>query len=175
MPIYALGDLEPDIHPDAYVHPDAVVIGGVTLGAYATVWPTAVLRGDDGRIWVGDRTSVQDGTIVHTTAVRDTVIGSNCVVGHNTHIEAATIADHCLIGSGAVVLNGSRIDEGALVAAGAVVAPDTHVPARRMAAGVPARIRPNYEVPVGAYDYAVKSYVERGQRFRTELRRLDRP
>jgi carbonic anhydrase/acetyltransferase-like protein (isoleucine patch superfamily) len=175
VPIYALGDLEPDIHPDAYVHPDAVVIGGVTLGAFASVWPTTVLRGDDGRIWVGDRTSVQDGTIVHTTAVRDTVIGSDCVVGHNTHIEGATIADHCLIASGALVLNRARIDEGAVVAAGAVVAPDTHVPARRMAVGVPARIRANYEVPVGAYDYAVKSYVQRGQRFRAELRRLDRP
>ncbi|HZZ51894.1 MAG TPA: gamma carbonic anhydrase family protein [Pseudonocardia sp.] len=173
MPIYALGDKKPDIHPDAYVHPDAVVIGDVTLGAFASVWPTAVLRGDDGRIVVGERTSIQDGTIVHTTAVRDTVIGNSCVVGHNTHIEAATIADHCLIASGSLVLNRAQIDEGAVVAAGAVVAPDTHVPARRMAVGVPARVRQNYEVPAGAYDYAVESYVRRGQRFRAELRRLD--
>lgn len=174
MPIYALGDCEPAIHPDAYVHPDAVVIGRVTLGAFATVWPGAVLRGDDGRIWVGERTSVQDGSIVHTTAVQDTVIGNDCVVGHNVHIEAAVIADHCLIASGSVVLNRTRIDEGAVVAAGAVVSPDTHVPARRMAIGVPARVREGYEVPEGAYDYAVQSYVRRGQRFRAELRRLDR-
>jgi carbonic anhydrase/acetyltransferase-like protein (isoleucine patch superfamily) len=172
VPIYALGDVEPNIHPDAYVHPDAVIIGGVTLGAFASVWPMAVLRGDDGRIWIGERTSVQDGTVVHTTAVRDTVIGNDCTVGHRVHIEAATIGDHCLIASGSVVLNRCRVDDGAVIAAGAVVVPDTHVPARRMAVGVPARVRENHEVPEGAYDYAVESYVRRGQRFRTELRRL---
>ena len=63
MPVYALGDREPTIHPEAYVHPDAVVIGAVTLGAGSTVWPTAVLRGDSGEILIGDRTSIQDGTI----------------------------------------------------------------------------------------------------------------
>jgi carbonic anhydrase/acetyltransferase-like protein (isoleucine patch superfamily) len=174
VPIYALGDREPDIHPDAYVHPDAVVIGDVTLGAFASVWPAAVLRGDDGGIWVGERTSIQDGTVVHTTAVQDTVIGNNCVVGHNAHIEAATIGDNVLIASGSLVLNGSRVDDGALVAAGTVVAPKMHVPARRMVVGVPARVREDYLVPEGHYDYAVESYVQRGKRFRVELRRLER-
>jgi carbonic anhydrase/acetyltransferase-like protein (isoleucine patch superfamily) len=70
VPVYALGDLEPTIHPDAYVHPDAVVIGDVRLGAEASVWPGAVLRGDVGYIDVGARTSIQDGTIVHCTALR---------------------------------------------------------------------------------------------------------
>jgi carbonic anhydrase/acetyltransferase-like protein (isoleucine patch superfamily) len=174
VPLYALADLEPDIHPDAYVHPDAVVIGGVTLGAHSTVWPTAVLRGDNGRIRVGERTSIQDGTIVHTTAVQDTVIGDECVVGHNAHIEAAVIGDRCLISSGSLVLNGARVDDGAVVAAGAVVAPRMHVPARRMARGVPARIREGYEVPGDWVDHAVNSYLQRGKRFRAELRRLDR-
>ncbi|MGA1542285.1 MAG: gamma carbonic anhydrase family protein, partial [Ilumatobacteraceae bacterium] len=63
MPIYALGDVVPTIHPDAYVHPDAVVIGRVRLGAGSSVWPGAVLRGDDGDIVIGDRTSVQDGCV----------------------------------------------------------------------------------------------------------------
>jgi carbonic anhydrase/acetyltransferase-like protein (isoleucine patch superfamily) len=173
VPIYALGELEPDIHPDAYIHPDAVVIGDVTIGAFSTVWPTTVLRGDHGRILIGERTSVQDGTIVHTTSRQFTVIGNECTIGHNVHIEAATIADRCLISSGSVVLNGSRVDEGAVVAAGAVVSPNSHVPARRMALGVPARIREDYEVPAGAFKYAVDSYVERGKKFRTELRRWD--
>src|ERR1041384_2897095 len=78
--IYALGDREPIIHPDAYVHPDATVIGDVTLRAYASVWPQAVLRGDSGSIQVGERTSVQDGTIVHCTEFHPTVIGANCVI-----------------------------------------------------------------------------------------------
>jgi carbonic anhydrase/acetyltransferase-like protein (isoleucine patch superfamily) len=173
VPIYALGELEPNIHPDAYVHPDAVIIGDVTIGALSTVWPTTVLRGDHGRIVIGDRTSVQDGSVIHTTRRQPTLIGNECTVGHNVHIEAATIADHCLISSGAVVLNGSRVDEGAVVAAGAVVSPNSHVPARCMALGVPARIREGYQVPEGAFQYAVDSYVRRGQQFRVELRRLD--
>lgn len=173
MAIYALGDAEPDIHPEAYVHPDAVVIGNVTLGAGASVWPTAVLRGDDGEIVVGAWTSIQDGSIIHTTPEQPTVIGACCVVGHNVHIESATIADHVLISSGSVVLNGSRVDEGAIVGAGAVVSPKAHVPARRLALGVPARVREGYEVPEGFVDGAVDSYVQRAKRFRAELRRLE--
>ena len=99
MPIYALGDVEPQIHPDAYVHPDAVIIGDVRLGAQASVWPCAVLRGDHGFIEVGGRTSVQDGTVVHTTEEWPTIIGSECVVGHNAHLEGCNVGDRCLIGS----------------------------------------------------------------------------
>ena len=173
MAVYALGDLEPDIHPEAYVHPDAVVIGNVKLGAQASVWPTAVLRGDDGYIVVGERTSIQDGSIIHTTARTPTLIGNDCTVGHNVHIEAADIADKVLISSGSVVLNGSTIGEGAIVAAGAVVSPDAVIPPRRMALGIPARVREGYEVPEDRFRYAVDSYVQRGKRFRAELRRLD--
>jgi carbonic anhydrase/acetyltransferase-like protein (isoleucine patch superfamily) len=67
MAIYALGDRVPDVHPDAYVHPDATVIGDVRIGAGSTVWPGAVLRGDYGTIVVGERTSIQDGTVIHAT------------------------------------------------------------------------------------------------------------
>ena len=172
MPVYALGDAEPDIHPDAYVHPDAVVIGNVVIGAESTVWPTAVLRGDDGRIEVGARSSVQDGSIIHTTLRRPTIIGDEVTVGHNVHIEAATIGNRALISSGSVVLNGAEIGEGAIVAAGAVVSPEAQVPAYRMTLGVPARVREGHEVPADRWRYAVESYVARGKRFRAELRRL---
>ncbi|MBW0118132.1 gamma carbonic anhydrase family protein [Pseudonocardia abyssalis] len=172
MPLYALGDVEPDIHPDAYVHPDAVVIGDVRIGAESSVWPTAVLRGDDGHIVVGARTSIQDGTIIHTTLERPTIIGDEVTVGHNVHIEGATIGDRALISSGSVVLNGSSVGEGAIVAAGAVVSPKAVVPPRTMALGIPARVREGFEVPVDATSYAVTSYIQRGKRFRAELRRL---
>ncbi|MGD9531127.1 gamma carbonic anhydrase family protein [Pseudonocardia sp.] len=173
MPLYALGDRVPSIHPEAYVHPDAVVIGDVTLGAESSVWPTAVLRGDDGRIVVGARTSIQDGSIIHTTAVQDTVIGADVTVGHNVHIEAATIGDHALISSGSVVLNGATVGVGAVVAAGAVVSPNAQIPPRRMAMGVPARVRDGHEVPDGYFAFGVDSYVQRGKRYRAELRRID--
>ena len=173
MPLYALGDAEPESHPTAYVHPDAVVIGNVTLGPESTVWPTAVLRGDDGRISVGARTSIQDGSIIHTTLRQATVIGDEVTVGHNVHVEASTIGNRALISSGSVVLNGSRIGEGAIVAAGAVVSPNAEVPPYRMALGVPARVREGHEVPADNWRHAVEAYVERGRRFREQLRKLE--
>jgi carbonic anhydrase/acetyltransferase-like protein (isoleucine patch superfamily) len=172
VPVYALGDDEPDIHPDAYVHPDAVVIGKVRIGAESTVWPTAVLRGDGGRVEVGERTSIQDGSIIHCTRREPTIIGSRVTVGHNVHIEGATIGDDALVSSGSVVLNGASVGEGAVVAAGAVVAPGFAVPARRMALGVPARVREGHEVSPERNAATVESYVRRGKRYRTELRRL---
>lgn len=173
MPIYALGDKEPIIHPDAYVHPDATVIGDVTLRAFASVWPQAVLRGDTGSIQVGERTSVQDGSIIHCTEFHPTVIGANCVIGHNVHIEGATVADGCLIASGSVLLNGSVVEEGAVLGAGAVMSFNGHIPARRMALGVPARIRENHEVPPMAWAMIVDRYVENTKIYKSGLRRLD--
>ena len=105
MAIYALGDLEPQIDASAFVHPDAVVIGAVRIGPEASIWPTAVLRGDFGRIDIGARTSIQDGTVLHTTETWSTLVGDDCVVGHNVHAEGCRIGDRCLIGSGSVVLN----------------------------------------------------------------------
>jgi carbonic anhydrase/acetyltransferase-like protein (isoleucine patch superfamily) len=171
--LYALGELEPQIHPDAYVHPDATVIGDVRIGAFASVWPQAVLRGDYGYVQIGERTSVQDGTVIHCTEFTPSIVGNECVVGHNAHIEGATIHDHCLIASGSVVLNGSVVEEGAVVGAGAVVAFNSVVPARRMMLGVPARVRAGYEVPELAWQGIVDKYVANIDLYRAKLRRLD--
>ncbi len=175
MAVYALGDRVPDIHPDAYVHPDAVVIGAVTLAAGTSIWPQAVLRGDYGTISVGIGSNIQDGTVIHCTAIDATVIGSGCVVGHNAHIEGSTIEDHCLIASGgSVVLNGTVIGTGSIVAAGAVVANKMQVPPRSMALGVPpAKVRAGYEVPLGHLDGNVKMYAANAAYYRDALRRLD--
>ena len=97
MPIYALGDRTPTIHPDAYIHPEAVIIGSVTIGAQSSIWPGAVLRGDDGEIIIGERTSIQDGSVLHTTHVFPTVVGNDCVIGHIVHLEGCTIEDGSLI------------------------------------------------------------------------------
>ena len=171
MPIYALGDVEPQIHPDAYVHPDAVVIGDVRLGEQASVWPCAVLRGDHGYIEVGARTSVQDGTVVHTTEQWPTIIGTECVVGHNAHLEGCTVGDRCLIGSESVVLNRASVGDGALVAAGALVAEDFKVPPGALALGVPCKLR-ELKRAEGWIDASVQHYLHSARRFRTELRRI---
>ena len=172
MAVYALGDRTPQIDPNAYVHPAATVIGDVRIGAGSTIWPGAVLRGDYGTITVGERTSIQDGTVVHATAQKATTIGSDCVVGHLAHLEGCTIEDHCLVGSGSVVLHDAVVRSGALVAAGAVVGNRTEVPAYAMAMGVPAKMRLD-AVPPGAFANAVAMYEANGKRYRDELTRLD--
>ena len=171
MPVYALGDAEPRIHPTAYVHPDAVVIGQVEIGAESTIWPAAVLRGDDGRILIGEATSIQDGTIIHTTAFQPTTVGNRCVVGHNVHLEGCIVEDGSLVGSGSVVLHRAIVRTGALVGANALVPNGMEIPTGAMALGVPARLREDTVTP-GQFEEAVVSYVERGRRFRTELRRI---
>ncbi|MFF6804840.1 gamma carbonic anhydrase family protein [Streptomyces sp. NPDC012616] len=174
MPVYALGPDEPDIHSSAFVHPDAVVIGSVSIGAEASVWPGAVLRGDlGGRIEVGARTSIQDGAVLHTTEQWPTVIGPECVVGHNAHLEGCTVERRCLIGSGSVVLNRAIVHEGAVVGAAALVPEDLEIPPRAMALGVPVRLREG-EVDPSWVEYAVRTYVEAGARHRRDLRRIDR-
>lgn len=172
MPIYSLGDQVPDIHPDAYVHPDAVVIGSVRIGAHSTIWPTTVLRGDDGPIVIGERTSVQDGTIVHTTHVHHTVVGNECTIGHNAHLEGCTIKDKALIGSGAVVLHDVIVGEEAVVGANAMVPNRKIIPPLARALGVPVTITENAVQP-GWFDLGWKSYVERGARYRSALKRID--
>lgn len=172
MPIYALGEYEPEIHPFAFVHPDAVVIGRVRIGPEASVWPCAVLRGDHGRIEIGTRTSIQDGTVIHCTHDWPTLIGGECVVGHNAHLEGCVVGNRCLIGSGSVVLNGVQVGEGALVAAGSVVPEGFEVPSRAMVAGVPAKVKKT-DLKANMVDKAVQSYVDSARAYRDNLRRLD--
>ena len=160
MSIYALDDDEPQIDETAYVAPDAVVIGRVTIGPEASVWPGAVLRGDHGYITVGARTSVQDGTIVHCTAEYPTVIGDDCVV-----------ESRCLIGSGSVTLNRARVGEGSIVAAGAVVSEGFIVPPGSLVAGVPATVKRS-GIDNSRIEYSVQTYIETARHHRAGLRRI---
>ena len=150
----------------------AVPNRSVRIGADSSVWPAAVLRGDDGWVIVGERSSIQDGAVIHTTPVQPTTIGDDCVIGHLVHMECCTIEDVVLIGSGSVVLHRVVVRAGALVGAGALVTNDTEVPSRAMALGVPAKIRHD-AVSEGAHAHAVQLYVRNGHRYRAELRRLD--
>ena len=171
MPIYALGDLEPDIHPSAFVHPDAVIIGDVRLGARSSVWPGAVLRGDGGVIRIGEETSVQDNAVLHTTPEHPTVVGSRCVLGHLIHLEGCTIEDDVLIGNASMVLHRSVVRSWAIVAANSVVLDDVEVPSGALAVGSPAAIKPGRarreDIERGA-----RHYVERIDTYRNGLRRL---
>lgn len=172
MAIYALGDQVPDIHPEAFVHPDAVIIGSVTIGAHSSIWPGAVLRGDDGYIVVGERSSIQDGTVVHTTPFTPTIVGNDCVVGHVAHLEGCTLEDFTQVSSGAVALHNVVIGTGAIVAANSVVLNNTQVPPGALAAGAPAVIKEG-RARRADIEMAVKAYVSKAERFAREMRRVD--
>jgi len=172
VPIYALGDQVPEIHPDAYIHPDAVVIGSVVIGAFTSVWPSAVLRGDDGFIFIGERCSIQDGAVLHTTPMFPTTLGDEVTVGHLAHLEGCTIDDKALIGSGSIVLHDAQVGREAVVGGGAFVGNNKVVPPLAMALGVPATIKEDAVRP-GHFDLGVESYVRRSVRYRDNLRRLD--
>ena len=172
MPIYELDRWTPRIDPEAYVHPDAVVIGDVTIGAESSVWPQAVLRGDYGTITVGARTSVQDGTVIHAGPGFPTIIGSGCVIGHLAHLEGCTLEDDSLAGSGSVVLHHAVISRGATVGANAVVPNNMVVPSGALALGVPAKIfEGRSDVPM--IQLSAAQYVMNAKRYREGLRRLD--
>jgi carbonic anhydrase/acetyltransferase-like protein (isoleucine patch superfamily) len=171
VPIYALGTLEPKIDPSAFIHPDAVLIGDVSVGPESSVWPGAVLRGDGFGIVIGARSSVQDNAVLHCTEDLPTVVGDECTIGHLVHLEGCTIESGCLIGVGAIVLHRVVVRSGAIVAANAVVLDDTEVPAGALALGVPARIREGL-ANQDLIDGGTKNYVERSRRYLDGLRRL---
>lgn len=173
MTLYALGDLAPQIDPTAYVHPDAVIIGDVVIGPEASVWPSAVLRGDSDRITIGARTSIQDGSVIHVAPGMPTIVGADCVIGHLVHMEGCTIEDRVLIGSGSVVLHKAVVRTEALVGANALVPGGMEVPSRGQALGVPAKIRPDSVNPELMIDMGAALYMARGAQYRKELRRLD--
>jgi carbonic anhydrase/acetyltransferase-like protein (isoleucine patch superfamily) len=171
--VYALGDRTPEIHPSAYIHPDAVVIGSVWIGPESSVWPGAVLRGDDGEIHIGARTSIQDGCVLHCAPHLPTVVGDECVIGHMVHLEGCVIEDGSLVGNGAVVLHQAVVRAGSLVGSNAVVTNGMEVPSGHMALGVPAKIRPGGDDLEAGIRMGMESYVARAQRYRQELRRID--
>lgn len=133
-------DLEPRIDPTAFVHPSAVLIGDVTVGPRASVWPLCVLRGDIHSIVIGEGSNVQDGSVLHLADNYGVIIGKHVTVGHKAMVHACTIEDECLIGMGSIILDGAVIGHNSIVGAGAVVPPGMKVPPGSMVLGIPAKI-----------------------------------
>lgn len=148
----------PQVHPSAFVHEQATLIGEVIIGEESSVWPGAVLRADFGKIVVGRGTSVQDNVSVH--APGGVEIGNACTIGHNAVIHCRRIGDHCLIGMGAILLDGVEIGDRCIVAAGAVVTEGTKVPPGSMVVGVPGQVRPLRPDQLARLERNEVSYVE---------------
>lgn len=172
MPVYALGEWEPEIDAGAYLHPDAIVIGRVRIAAGASIWPAAVLRGDTNQISIGEQTNIQDGVVLHTSAQWATTIADRVTIGHAAHLEGVSVGTGALIGAGALLLAGASVGSHALIGAGALLPPGTLVPSRARALGIPARITPDAvdEWPAAAN---LESYLRLADLYRQTLRRLD--
>ncbi len=145
--------VEPTVHEDAYVDPAAVVIGDVTLGADASVWPNVTLRGDHGPIVLREGANVQDNAVVHEGAE----IGPYATVGHTAIVHSAEVRERALVGMGATVLDRSVVGERAMVGANGLVPEDTEIEPSTLYAGVPVeRVR---EVEESPWAYAGDRYV----------------
>jgi len=131
----------PKIHPSAFVHPSAEVIGRVSIAARASVWPMTVLRGDIEPIRIGAETNVQDGAILHTSHKIPVILGKGVTVGHGAIVHGARVGDYCLIGMGAILLDGCVIGRECLIGAGTLIPEGMKVPPRSLVLGLPGRVK----------------------------------
>jgi carbonic anhydrase/acetyltransferase-like protein (isoleucine patch superfamily) len=145
MPIYAVGDKVPRIHPGAFIAPTASIVGDVIIHDGASVWYGAVVRGDTSYAVIGPGANVQDGAIVHGRADQPAIIEREASVAHNAVIHGAVIGERALVANGALVLDGAIVGAGALVGAGAVVTPGMEIPPGALAVGIPAKVRGTIE------------------------------
>jgi carbonic anhydrase/acetyltransferase-like protein (isoleucine patch superfamily) len=149
------------VHPTAFVHAAAHVIGDVTLGARVSVWPTAVLRGDNDAIVIGEDSNVQDGTIVHVDPGLPCTIGRRVAIGHRAIVHGATVSDDCLIGMGAILLNRVVVGSGSIVGAGAVCREGMEIPPNSLVVGVPAKvIRETTDAERARIAHTVEAYLK---------------
>lgn len=163
----------PQIDPSAYVHPSAVIIGRVTIGKEASIWPNTVIRGDDGEIVIGARSSIQDGTVIHTTIdLSRTVIGDCVTVGHRVVLHGCIVPAHCIIGMGSILLDNAEVESHCIIGAGSVLTARKRIPAGSMAFGNPCRvIRPLDPSELDWVEFSWQRYVENAALFK--LRELE--
>ena len=175
MPIYALGDLAPEL-PEAgafWVAPDAHVIGRVRLGVEASVWFGAVLRGDNEPLTIGARSNIQEGAMLHADAGFPCTVGEDVTVGHHAILHGCTVGDAALIGMGATLLNGVRIGAGSIVGANALVTEGKEFPERSLIVGAPAKaVRTMDEAMLERLRASAAHYVANWRRYAAGLRRI---
>lgn len=140
MPVYAFEGIVPVVHPTAFLHPTAVLIGDVTIGPRCYIGPGASLRGDFGRITVEGDSSIQDNCVLHTGSGSDCIVRRGATIGHGAILHGCTVGVNALVGMHAVVLDGSEVGEDSLVAALSLVKNDSRFPARSLIAGNPAKL-----------------------------------
>ncbi len=140
--ITSFKDKQPAIDPTAFIADDAIVIGDVEIGAEASIWFGSVIRGDVNYIRIGDRTNIQDATVIHVSSeTHSTILENDITVGHRVTLHGCYVEAECLIGIGAILLDGVRVGKNSLVAAGSLVTPGTQIPPGSLVMGTPAKVK----------------------------------
>ncbi|WP_305971401.1 MULTISPECIES: gamma carbonic anhydrase family protein [unclassified Mameliella] len=140
MTLYALDGIAPELASDAWVAPDANLIGKVVMEAKSSVWFGCTLRGDNEEIRVGEGSNLQENTVCHTDMGYPLVIGKGCTIGHKVMLHGCTIGDNTLIGMGATILNGAKIGRNCLIGAGALVTEGKEIPDGSLVMGMPGKV-----------------------------------
>jgi len=156
----------PNTSRAAYVAENASIIGEVELGDGASVWFGAVVRGDENRIKIGDRTNVQDLCVLHVQGKFDTAVGDDVTIGHRAIIHGCHIGNRCLIGMGAIIMNGAVVGDDCIIGAGALVTEGQSVPPRSLVIGFPAKPKRRLtDEEVAAIKTSALHYAERAKRY----------
>jgi carbonic anhydrase/acetyltransferase-like protein (isoleucine patch superfamily) len=175
MPLYELDGLSPELSPDgsSWVAPDASVIGKVTLGARASVWFGAVIRGDNERITLGAGSNVQDLSMLHTDEGFPLDIAEGCTIGHKCILHGCTIGANSLIGMGATVMNGVKIGESCIIGAGALLQEGREIPDRSLVVGMPGKVIRQIDDKTAEFlKWSANHYVRNAARFNKSLKRI---
>ena len=173
MPLYAINGVEPSFGPGAWAAPSADLVGDVRLGARASVWFGAVLRGDNTPLILGEETNFQDGAVGHSDAGFPLTIGARVTVGHQAILHGCTVADDCLIGMAARILNGAVIEPECIVGAGALVTEGKHFERGSLIVGAPARaVRQLTDEERQLLRASAAHYAVKAQLYAAELRKL---
>jgi len=172
MALYTFEGKTPKISEDSYVHPQATIIGAVSIGKKCFIGPGAVLRGDLGEIEVGDGTNIQDNCVIH--ADRKVVISQNIIIGHGAIIHDAILKPRVVVGMGAVVMNGVVAEEDVIIGAGSVVKEHFKIPKGKIVVGNPARIVTNvHEEGKQKVLDGVNHYQELSERYKKGLKMIE--
>ena len=170
MPVYALGSLTPNIHPQSWIAPNSTVIGQVQLERNVSIWWNCILRGDTDLLFVGENTNIQDGSVLHTDPGLQLIIGRDVTIGHRVILHGCTIGDGCLIGMGATLLNRAVIGKNCLIGANTLIPEGKVIPDRSLVVGLPGRIvRELTDEEVANLQLSADRYVAQWRRYVHEL------
>ena len=175
MTLWDFDGMRPELFEDAWVAPDANVIGDVILGAEVSIWFGATLRGDNEPIRIGNGTNIQENVVIHTDPGFPVEIAANCTIGHKAMIHGCRIGPGSLIGMGATILNGASIGAGCLIGAGALVPEGRDIPDGSLVMGMPGKVVRELDAVAREANLAsARAYAAKAARFRETLKRVER-